>query len=153
MLKNILEHFVYRDNVDDFRRKSKTILISCFAYLLPALYIIYSPLKKYNILVFIAFLQVLLSVLSDFVFIESNEKHSKIIDVVDRINSIIYTAFILILLIRNHFIFSMVNVSLTILLIEYSRCSKNQEEWIKRHTLWHFASSIILLVCLEQINN
>ena len=153
MLKNILEHFVYRDEVDDFRRKSKTILFSCFAYLLPAFYIIYTPLKKYHFLAFVAFLQVLLSVLSDFVFIESNEKHSKIIDVVDRINSIIYTALILILLIRDHFIFSMVNVSLTILLIEYSRCSKNQEEWIKRHTLWHFASSIILLVCLEQINN
>ena len=154
-IKELINHILVRDDLDDFKKKDNLILISCFFYMLPALYILYTPLKRYHFLAFVAFLQIILSVLSDYTFLEikSKDKLSRIVGIIDRLNSIIYTFYILYFVFMSSKIPSLLYVSLAVFLIEYSRDSKNQVEWVSRHTLWHLASSLILLLCLRQINN
>ena len=154
-IKELINHFLVRENLDDFKKKDNLILISCFFYILPALYILYSPLKRYHFLAFISFLQIILSVLSDYTLIEikSKDKFCKTIGILDRLNSIIYTIYILYFVFMSSKIPSLLYVSLAIFLIEYSRDSKNQIQWVCRHSLWHLASSLILLLCLRQMNN
>jgi len=154
-IKALINHILVRENLDDFKKKDNLILISCFFYALPALYILYSPLKRYHFLAFVAFLQVILSVLSDYTFLEykSKDKFTKTVGVIDRLNSIIYTFYILYLVFMSDKIPSLLYVALTVFLIEYSRDSQNQVEWVKRHSLWHASSSLILLMCMRQINN
>ena len=68
MFKTI-ERYLITNNTDKFTKKSDIIFVSCLFYLIPAFYIFFTPLRKNNFLVFISFLQVLLSVLSDYYFI------------------------------------------------------------------------------------
>ena len=152
-MKDFINHFIFREELDNFKKKNTTILVSSFFYLLPALYIIYSPLKKFQLLVFVSFLQIILSILSDYVYIESKDKYALFISSIDRINSIIYTFILVYYLILSNTIFALVCVLLTIILIEYSRKSKTQTEWVERHTIWHVCSSIILLLCLNHVKN
>ena len=149
----LFNHLVIRKNDNDFRRQNEWVLYSSYFYLLPALYILFTPLKKYTILAFIAFMQLFLSIFSDYTFVEDNGKLSQVIQSVDRVNSIIYTIYIICLIYSNYEIPSILYVCLTIILIEYSRKSQNQEEWVKRHSIWHVSSSIILLLTLYEANS
>ena len=156
MLDQIIELFNYlviRKNDNDFRRQNEWVLYSSYFYLLPALYILFTPLKKYTILVFVAFLQLFLSIFSDHTYLEDNGELSQVIQSIDRINSIIYTIYILYLIFSNYEIPSIMFVCLTVVLIEYSRRSKNQEEWVQRHSIWHITSTIILLITLHEANS
>ena len=69
MVEETLKKFLVKNNTDKYTSKHPIMLVSCLFYLIPAFYIYFTKLRKNNFLFFISFLQVILSILSDYYFI------------------------------------------------------------------------------------
>jgi len=150
MFKTI-ERYLITNNTDKFTKKSDIIFVSCLFYLIPALYIFFTPLRKNNFLVFISFLQVLLSVLSDYYYI--NHVNGPKLWLMDRSVAIIYALYTFYLLYNVRETLPFILIIIASFAIEYARESQNNDIWIKRHCIWHFVSSTVLLYGLFAIQN
>tara|TARA_B100001093_G_C26687099_1_gene953153 strand:- start:11 stop:472 length:462 start_codon:yes stop_codon:yes gene_type:complete len=151
MVEETLKKFLVKNNTDKYTKRNPIMLVSCLFYLIPAFYIYFTKLRKNNFLFFISFLQVILSILSDYYFI--NHVDGPKLWKLDRSVAVLFSLYMFYLVYNINDVIPFILMSICLFAIEYARSSKNNDVWIKRHCIWHFISSTILMYGLYTINN
>ena len=150
-MNSTIKKFLIKNDTDKFTKKSPIMLVSCLFYIIPALYIFFTKLRKNNFLVFLSFLQVILSILSDYYFI--NHVEGSKIWKLDRSVALLFSIYMFYLLYNIKTYLPFILLTICAFSIEYARSSKDNDIWIKRHCIWHFVSSTVLLYGLYTINH
>ena len=146
--KNYILDFIANKRGDGFRQKNALVLASCYLFVIPFFFILTTKLVERKFLLFIAGLQIFLSIGGDYYFVE-DPKFGRKITMIDRNCAMIYALYLIYFVISGNILFSLFGGITSIFFIEYSRMSPTFEVWVNRHALWHVVCNSLLLVFLN----
>ena len=154
MLKNIFDDyildFISNKRADNYRQRNKLVLASCYLFVFPFFFILITKLNERFLLLFIAGIQVFLSVAGDYYFVE-NPNIGRKITLIDRIFALIYAVYLIYFVMKEYPFLAIIGTITTIFFIENARKAQTFDIWVNRHILWHVVCNMIVLLFLNII--